>query len=163
MAPLVDNPQIAAATLHNPLPLYLHAYVWPFAIVWPIFLRYYLTSDLYEKHIQSSEWTFVWCGTIITAQSLVWLSTNWNVNLKSFFTSTATKTVKDARLIKVVPVANAGSSEICKIVRDNVRNPYRRRPVLLLTVHRLEAKRIFPSFSKSAAFCTIPKRTLLPL
>jgi cation-transporting ATPase 13A1 len=123
MAPLVDNPQIAAATLHNPLPWWLHAYIWPFAIIWPIFLRYYLTPELYEKHIQASEWTFVWCGTIITAQSLVWLSTNWNVNIKTLFTTTTAKTVKEAQLIKVLPVANAGSSEICKIIRDNVGFP----------------------------------------
>lgn len=120
MAPLVDDPQIAAATLHNPLPLYLHAYVWPFTIIWPIFLRYYLTVSLYDKYIQSSEWTFVWCGTIITAQSLVWLSTNWNVKLKSLFTSVTANTIEEAHLIKVHPVANAGSSEICRIVRDNV-------------------------------------------
>jgi cation-transporting ATPase 13A1 len=120
MAPLVDNPQIAGATLHNPLPLFLHTYVWPFAIAWPVFLRYYLTPDLYEKHIQSSEWTFVWCGTIFTIQALVWLSTNWNVNLKSLFTSTRAKSVQDAKLIKVIPVTNAGSSEICTLVRDHV-------------------------------------------
>ncbi|OBT43482.1 hypothetical protein VE00_06133 [Pseudogymnoascus sp. WSF 3629] len=119
MAPLVDNPQIAAATLHNPLPLYLHTYVWPFMIIWPVFFRYYLSEELYDKHIGGQEWTFVWCGAIITVQSLVWLSTNWNVNLKSLFTSTTAKTVKDAQLIKVLPVANAGTSEICKIVRDN--------------------------------------------
>ena len=120
MAPLVDNPQIASATLHNPLPLSLHTYVWPFVIIWPIFLRYYLSPDLYEKHIQSSEWTFVWCGTIITIQSLVWLCTHWNVNLKSLFTSTKAKSVETAQLIKVLPITNAGSSEICKIIRDNV-------------------------------------------
>ncbi|KFY49750.1 hypothetical protein V496_09812 [Pseudogymnoascus sp. VKM F-4515 (FW-2607)] len=119
MAPLVDNPQIASATLHNPLPLYLHTYVWPFMIIWPVFFRYYLSEELYDKHIGGQEWTFVWCGAIITVQSLVWLSTNWNVNLKSLFTSTTAKTVKEAQLIKVLPVANAGTSEICKIVRDN--------------------------------------------
>jgi cation-transporting ATPase 13A1 len=124
MAPLVDNPQIASATLHNPLPFYLHTYVWPFAIIWPVFLRYYLTEELYDKHIGGQEWTFVWCGTIITAQSLVWLSTNWNVNLKALFTSTKVNSVKDANLIKVHPIANAGASEICKIVRDNVRLSY---------------------------------------
>lgn len=119
MAPLVDNPFIASATLHNPLPLYLHTYIWPFVIIWPIFLRYFLTPDLYDKHIGGSEWTFVWCGTIITAQSLLWLCTHWNVNLKAIFTSTKAKTVQDAKLIKVLPVANAGASEICKIDRDN--------------------------------------------
>ncbi|KAF8853725.1 hypothetical protein BDZ45DRAFT_66575 [Acephala macrosclerotiorum] len=119
MAPLVDNPLIASATLHNPLPLYLHTYVWPFAIIWPIFLRYYLSEELYAKHINGQEWTFVWCGSIITAQSLTWLCTKWNVNLKSLFTSVSANKVQDAQLIKVIPVTNAGSSEICKIDRDN--------------------------------------------
>ncbi|KAE8448653.1 hypothetical protein EG329_009078 [Mollisiaceae sp. DMI_Dod_QoI] len=119
MAPLVDNPLIESATLHNPLPLYLHTYVWPFAIIWPIFLRYYLSEELYTKHINGQEWTFVWCGSIITAQSLTWLCTKWNVNLKSLFTSVSATKVEDANLIKVIPVTNAGSSEICKIDRDN--------------------------------------------
>lgn len=65
----------------------------------------------------------MWCGTIITVQSLVWLCTHWNVNLKSLFTSVSAKTVQDAKLIKVIPVANAGSADICNIVRDNVSLP----------------------------------------
>lgn len=89
-------------------------------IIWPVFFRYYLSDELYDKHLGAQEWTFVWSGTIVTAQSLVWLSTNWNVNLKSLFTSTGAKTVQEAGLIKVLPVTNAGSSEICKIDRDNV-------------------------------------------
>jgi cation-transporting ATPase 13A1 len=104
------------------VPLYLHTYVWPFAIIWPIFLRYYLSEDLYNKHIGGEEWTFVWCGAIITVQSLVWLSTNWNVNLKSLFTTTKAKAVEDANLIKVLPITNAGSADICKIIRDDVSN-----------------------------------------
>lgn len=108
------------AMLIRTVPLYLHTYIWPFAIVWPIFLRYYLSEDLYNKYINGSEWTFVWCGTILTVQSLVWLSTHWNVNLKSLFTSVKATRVADAQLIKVIPVTNAGSADICKIVRDNV-------------------------------------------
>jgi hypothetical protein len=120
MAPLVDNNQIKSAELLSPLPTYLHLYVWPFAILWPIFARYYYTPELYEKHIASQEWTFVWCGSIITLQSLAWLSTNWSVDLKGLFTSTKAKSVEEAKLIKVIPIANAGSSEICKIDRENV-------------------------------------------
>lgn len=157
MAPLVDDPQIAAATLHNPLPFYLHTYIWPFAIIWPIFLRYYLTPELYDKHIQGSEWTFVWCGTIITAQSLVWLSTNWNVNLKTLFTSTKAKNIQDARLIKVVPETNAGSSEICKIVRDTVSIGSCLFSDLADTF-RWETKKTSRSSSKSADFSIIPTR-----
>ncbi|CAJ2512455.1 Uu.00g054700.m01.CDS01 [Anthostomella pinea] len=118
--PLVDNSQIKGAELLSPRPLYLHAYVWPFAIVWPIFARYLYTPELYEKHISSSEWTFVWCATIITLQSLVWLTTHWSVNLKATFTAAKANTVEDAQLIKVIPIANAGSADICDIIRDKV-------------------------------------------
>ncbi|KAI0482057.1 cation pump, Ca2+ pump [Xylariaceae sp. FL0804] len=118
--PLVDNPQIKSAELLSPLPLYLHAYVWPFAIVWPVFARYFYTPELYEKHIASSEWTFVWCATIITIQSLFWLSTHWSVNLCGTFTATKAKSVDDAQLIKVIPVANAGTADICPLDRDQV-------------------------------------------
>ncbi|KAF2204092.1 hypothetical protein GQ43DRAFT_410290 [Delitschia confertaspora ATCC 74209] len=118
--PLVDNPQIQSASLHNPLPLQLHAYLWPFLLIWPAFLSIYLSPDRYEKHIQSSEWTFVWVGGIFTIQTLIWLTTHWNVNLKALFTTTTARDVRTAQLIKVIPVANAGSPEICTLKRDNV-------------------------------------------
>ncbi|KAL1870261.1 hypothetical protein VTK73DRAFT_2780 [Phialemonium thermophilum] len=120
MAPLVDNSQIKSAELLRPLPLYLHTYVWPFAIIWPVFLRYYLTPELYDTYIQAPEWTFVWLGTIITCQSLVWLCTHWSVNLKALFTARKASSVQEAELIKVIPIANAGSAEICKLVREKV-------------------------------------------
>lgn len=123
MAPLVDNAQIKAAELWKPLPLYLHAYVWPFAIAWPVFLAFYLSPELYGKHIASEEWTFVWIATIVTFQSLAWLCTHWSVNLQTLFTATRAKSVDDAELIKVLPVANAGSGEVCEIIRDQVRKP----------------------------------------
>lgn len=121
MAPLVDNPQIKGAELLTPLPIQFHTYVWPFAIVWPIFLRYYLTPSLYEAHIQSSEWTFVWIAAIVTVQSLFWLSTHWSVNVKGIFTSTKAKTIQDAKTIKVIPVANAGAADICALIHEKVR------------------------------------------
>nr|CDP26750.1 Putative type V cation-transporting ATPase [Podospora anserina S mat+] len=120
MAPLVDNSQIQSAELLRPLPLAQHAYIWPFAIIWPIFLRYYLSEELYNKHIGAPEWTFVWVGSIITVQALTWLCTHWSVNLDATFTARKVRTIEDAKLIKVVPIANAGSAEICKLVRDKV-------------------------------------------
>lgn len=118
MAQLVDNAQIKEAELLRPLPLHFHAYIWPFAIAWPVFLRYFLTPELYDKHIGAPEWTFVWVGSIITVQSLVWLSTHWSVNLAARFKASKVAKIEDAQLIKVMPVANAGSPEICKLVRD---------------------------------------------
>lgn len=128
MAALVDNPQIKSAELYKPLSLQWHAYVWPFVIIWPIFFRYYLSPDLYEKHIGAQEWTFVWCGSIITVQSLLWLCTHWSVNLRASFTAKKAKSVQDAQLIKVIPVANAGIADICKIDRDNVSLLYSPHP-----------------------------------
>lgn len=122
MAPsLVDNAQIKHAELLQPLSLHFHAYIWPFVIVWPVFLRYFLTPDLYEKHIGAPEWTFVWVGSIITVQSLVWLSTHWSVDVAARFTAKKVNSINDAQLIKVTPIANAGSAEICKLIRDKVR------------------------------------------
>ncbi|KAF9730863.1 hypothetical protein PMIN04_008183 [Paraphaeosphaeria minitans] len=118
--PLVDNPQIKEASLHTPLPLQLHAYIWPFLVVWPAFLSVYLSPQRYEQHIQSSEWTFVWVGSITTIQALIWLTTHWNVNLKSAFTTTKASDVRTAQLIKVLPIANAGAAEICPLKRETV-------------------------------------------
>lgn len=118
--PLVDNAQIQSATLHNPLPRSLHAYVWPFTIIWPIFLAVYLNAERYNKYLGAQEWTFVWAGSILSLQALVWLTTKWNVNLKALFTAVKAKDVRTATLIKVIPVANAGSPEICRLQRDNV-------------------------------------------
>lgn len=121
--PLVDNAQIKHAELLRPLPLYLHTYIWPFAFVWPVFLRYYLSQELYDQYIGGEEWTFVWCAAIITVQSLFWLSTHWSVNLAARFKATKAKNIEDAQLIKVLPIANAGSGEICQLVRDKVLFP----------------------------------------
>lgn len=116
--PLVSDAQIASASLHNALPIYLHAYVWPFLIIWPIFFSFYLSEDSYDQYINGQEWTFVFSGTIVTIQSLVWLSTHWSVDLDAFFTSTKAKNLDSAGLIKIIPVANAGRADTCKLQKD---------------------------------------------
>ncbi|MCJ1451057.1 hypothetical protein MMC28_001391 [Mycoblastus sanguinarius] len=118
--PLVKNPQIQSATLHNPLPIYLHTYIWPFLAIWPAFFAVYLSEERYNTYIAGSEWTFVWAGSIFSLQALTWLTTKWNVNLDSLFTSVTAKDVLSAKLIKVIPVTNAGSAEICPLLRDHV-------------------------------------------
>lgn len=120
MAPLVDNSQIKSAQLLSPLLIHYHAYVWPFVIAWPIFFFVYASPEHYEKHIGAPEWTFVWVGSIITIQSLTWLSTNWNIDIKALFTATKVGSVAEANLIKIIPAANAGSPEICKLEREKI-------------------------------------------
>lgn len=121
MAPLVDNPQIKAATLHNPLPFYLHTYIWPFGILWAAFFRFYLSTSLYDRYISEQTFTFIWSGSIFTFQAVTWLATFWATNVRTLFTTVKAPSVKDADLITVFPVENAGSAEICKIIRETVR------------------------------------------
>ena len=116
----MDDPQIKYSSLHNPLPTQVHTYVWPFLIIWPAFFAFYLSPERYDKYIQGQEWTFVWSGTIITLQSLLWLMTKWNINIETLFTATRAKSLDSAQLIKVIPDANAGSAEICPLVHDIV-------------------------------------------
>lgn len=115
---LVDNDQIQSASLHNRLPLFLRLYVWPFTILWPVFLTLYFNEDLYDDWIDGQEWAFVWVATITTLQSLAWLSTRWSVNVYTSFTCTKVSSVQDAELIKIVPIVNSGSSAICKLERE---------------------------------------------
>ena len=115
----MDDSQIRDVSLHNPLPVQLHAYVWPFLIVWPVFFSFYLSSELYDAYIQGQEWTFVYAGSIVTVQTLLWLMTKWSVNINMFFTATRAKSIESAQIIKVVPVTNAGTAEICQLIHDN--------------------------------------------
>ena len=105
----MDRAEIKSASLHNPLSIFLHAYIWPFIFLWPAFFSVYLSAESYEKYINGQEWTFVFSGTIVTLQSLLWLMTFWDVNLRAWFTATRAKSVQDASLIKVIPEANAGA------------------------------------------------------
>ncbi|CAG8294466.1 unnamed protein product [Penicillium olsonii] len=118
-AKLVDDHQIQHASLHNPLPWQLHTYVWPFLIIWPAFFAFYLSPERYDTYIQGQEWTFVWAGSIITFQSLFWLMTKWNIDINTLFTTTRAKSIDTAKLIKVVPITNAGSAEICTLLNEN--------------------------------------------
>src|SRR5271154_6909743 len=109
---LVDNSQVQSASLHNPLPLLLRLYVWPYTILWPIFLAFYFSDELYDEYIDGQEWTFVWVATIFSLQSLTWLMTKWNVNLDTAFTTTKANSLETAELIKVVPIVNSGAPAI---------------------------------------------------
>ncbi|RAH60550.1 hypothetical protein BO85DRAFT_457374 [Aspergillus piperis CBS 112811] len=96
----------------------LHTYVWPFLVIWPAFFAFYLSPERYDTYIQGQEWTFVYAGSIITVQSLLWLMTNWNIDIQTLFTTTKAKSIDSARLIKVIPAANAGSAEVCPLLFD---------------------------------------------
>lgn len=119
-SPLVDRAEIQSATLHNPRPLLLHLYVWPFLLLWPVFFSVYFSQESYDQYINGQEWTFVFSGSIFCLQMLIWLMTFWNVNIRALFTASSARSVRDAGLIKVLPRENAGASDICPIEREYV-------------------------------------------
>lgn len=93
----------------------LKLYVWPFLILYPIFTYAYVVK--YDTWITGQEWTFVFLGSIMTAHSLTWLGTHWNVNFKSSVESRLVKNIANADLIKVNPAPNCGAASIVSIVR----------------------------------------------
>lgn len=112
---MVPNPTIAEATLHNPIATALRPYVWPFVFLYPIFSYYYFLH--YDEYIGGQEWTFVFLGSIISLQLLLWLMPFWNVEIDRLFKTTVANSVETAKLIRLVPAPNNGASEICPIIR----------------------------------------------
>ena len=55
MSDLVANPAIQGAELLVPKAVFLRPYVWPFSIIYPIFLQIYFQQ--YDKYIGGKEWT----------------------------------------------------------------------------------------------------------
>jgi len=95
---LVSSSLITRITLHNPLPIWAHAYVLPFVPLYPLFATIYFFY--YDKYIASEEWTFVYFGSIITLNALAWLSIHWSVTLNALFTA---RTVPSALLLPLIP------------------------------------------------------------
>lgn len=116
MTDLVHNQAIQEAKLLLPKPLIARPYVWPFAIVYPLFLQVYFTK--YEQYIGGSEWTFVYLMAIISVNMLFWLMPHWNINIAASFNFTEVKTIAEASHIKITPAPNSGIGEVCAISRE---------------------------------------------
>lgn len=86
-----------------------------------LFARLYYSEALYAKYITGPEFVTLWLGAIITFQALLWLATFWSTSVLTLFTTTQASSVDEADLIKVQPIENSGSAEICRIEREIVR------------------------------------------
>lgn len=87
---LVQSKAIASASLHRPLPLKWHFYVWPFAsMLYPVWIYIYFFK--YDIYLGSEEWTFVTIGTILTLHALSFLVCQWSVSIKAFLTCVKVK------------------------------------------------------------------------
>lgn len=116
MSDLVANPAIQGAELLVPKAVFLRPYVWPFSIIYPIFLQIYFQQ--YDKYIGGKEWTFVYTIAIVSVNLLFWLMPHWNIDINAKFNYTKVDKISDASYIKITPAPNSGMGEICEINRE---------------------------------------------
>ncbi|KAI3406269.2 SPF1 [Candida oxycetoniae] len=116
MSEIVLSSSIQEAQLLVPKPFFLKPYVWPFTIIYPIFLQLYFTQ--YERYFVGKEWTFVYTITIVSLNLLFWLMPHWNQNIDAKFNYSPVKKIEDASYIKITPAPNSGIGEICPINRE---------------------------------------------
>ncbi|CAH2352802.1 endoplasmic reticulum transmembrane helix translocase [[Candida] railenensis] len=116
MSSLVNNPAIQDAQLLVPKALFLRPYVWPFAVIYPIFLQVYLNH--YDTYIVGKEWTFVYLLSIVSTNLLFWLMPHWNLKIDQSFNYSPVKTIPEASHILITPAPNSGVGEISQISRE---------------------------------------------
>lgn len=116
MSEIVHNPTIQDAQLLVPKLLIARPYVWPFAIIYPVFAQIYL--NYYDEYIGGSEWTFVYLIAICSLNALFWLMPHWNLDVEARFNYNPVRTISEASHIKITPVPNAGIGEMCQIKRE---------------------------------------------
>ncbi|KAI5966159.1 SPF1 [Candida pseudojiufengensis] len=116
MSNIVLSPSIKEAELLVSKPFFLRPYVWPFTIIYPIFLQLYFNH--YDKYFVGKEWTFVYTIAIVSLNLLFWLMPHWNQDIDSKFNYQKVNNIKDAQYIKITPAPNSGIGEISPIVRE---------------------------------------------
>lgn len=117
MSDLVRNNDIVGAQLLQPKPLLARLYVWPFAVVYPLFLQIYFNH--YDTYIGGSEWTFVYLMAVVSVNMLLWLMPHWNLDIAARFNYVPVRSIAEATHIKISPAPNCGVGEICSIVRES--------------------------------------------
>ncbi|KAJ1798874.1 putative cation-transporting ATPase 1 [Coemansia sp. RSA 2399] len=111
---LVQGKAVKSATLHRRLPVFQHAYVWPFALVYPAWL--YIYTLRYDDFLGSQEFTTLSLLAVIMSQALVFLTCQWSVNMNALLTSQSVSDPYEAEIVKVVAASHFGRSAMCDMV-----------------------------------------------
>ncbi|KAJ2721910.1 putative cation-transporting ATPase 1 [Coemansia sp. Benny D115] len=110
---LVQSKAIKSATLHRRLPLFQHAYVWPFTAVY--FGWLYIYTLRYDDFLGSQEFTALSLILMFMSQALVFLACQWSVNIKALLTCQSVGNPFEAELIKVIASDDLSKSAMCPI------------------------------------------------
>lgn len=81
----VHSPEISRASLHVALPWQSHLYAFPFLSLYPLLAFAYFVK--YDTWLQSEEWTFLACVTLVLLHALSFLVTRWSTSAKAWITT----------------------------------------------------------------------------
>ncbi|KAL0274452.1 UNVERIFIED_CONTAM: hypothetical protein PYX00_006871 [Menopon gallinae] len=113
---------VHSVSLFIPRPLFFHGYVLPFLLIYASWLYgwifVYGITDYYEAGL-------VGISVIGLCQLLCCLCCHWSVHVQCFLTCNKVKSPVDAKVVKVVPTPNNGSSELVKIHTSKIDGDHR--------------------------------------
>jgi manganese-transporting P-type ATPase len=115
----VESRGIERLELYRRRPLYLHAYVTPYILL------YILVSSLYWRYWrlwEDKESQLAVCilayGSVASLQILTWLSCQWSIAIEVFCKFSKVKEIEDAAIVWVVPRLQRGYDELCPLYSD---------------------------------------------
>ncbi|GME88565.1 unnamed protein product [Ambrosiozyma monospora] len=113
---LINSDTIESSQLLAPKPFLMKPYVFPFLILYPIYLHFYLNE--YDTYFVGKEWTFVYTLTLVSLHALVWLLPHWNLDLRAKFKYVKVNKRSSASHIYIKAKPSNGLSEITPIELD---------------------------------------------
>ncbi|KAJ2512004.1 putative cation-transporting ATPase 1 [Coemansia sp. RSA 1939] len=111
---LVQGKAVESATLHRRLPVFQHAYVWPFTFVYPAWL--YIYTVRYDEILGSQEFTALSLLGVVMSHALVFLMCQWSVNINALLTCQSVDSPYDAEIVKVLAASHFGKNAMCPMV-----------------------------------------------
>ncbi|XP_077986422.1 endoplasmic reticulum transmembrane helix translocase-like [Glandiceps talaboti] len=109
------NEDIKSVSLYNPRPVVLHGYVFPFIILYSLWLYFWFVVYGVDDYFEAGVIAVAAIGIL---QVLVCLFCHWSVHFKCAVTCNRVKDPYQASLVKVVPTANNGFPALVKLHHD---------------------------------------------
>ncbi|KDN43683.1 putative SPF1-P-type ATPase [Tilletiaria anomala UBC 951] len=111
----IQSPDIASITLHKRVPLIWHLYGIPCLSLYPLYLYTYFAK--YDEWVKSEEWTFIYTLGLFGGHALSFLVTRWSIKAKALITCRSASSLKEAEVVRVIPIAHKGEGELVPLKR----------------------------------------------
>lgn len=110
MPGVVEAKSVKKSSFHAPNPLWMRLNVTPFIVVYVLLLGAY-----FFKYEEWEDSPLLILPIIVLLHILSVISCYWSVHIRTFLTCRSVKQVKVGVLVKIIPVANKGSSTLVPI------------------------------------------------